>query len=127
VPFTVYFLGTYQVSATIQNQINLQSYIDTITGLVFACGIVFEFPLVIYFLAKIGIATHTFLAEYRRYAIVIIFFIAAIITPSPDMFSQTLVAVPLWGLFEVSIILSRRVSARRELKRKQEEGLSYEV
>jgi sec-independent protein translocase protein TatC len=120
-PFTVYFLGTYQVSPTVLNQINLQSYIDTITGLGFACGLVFEFPLVIYFLARLGIATHTFLGQYRKYAIVAIFFIAAIITPSPDMFSQTLVALPLWGLFEVSILLSKRVTMRREARLKKEE------
>jgi sec-independent protein translocase protein TatC len=113
VPFTVYFLGTYQVSAQVPNQINLSSYIETVTGLSFACGLVFEFPLVIYLLAIIGLATHQLLSQYRKYAFVIILFIAAVITPSPDMVSQTLVAVPLFGLYEIGILISRRVAKRR--------------
>lgn len=121
VPFTVYFLGTYQVSAEVPNQINLSSYMETVTGLSFACGLVFEFPLVIYLLAIIGLATHELLSQYRKYAFVIILFIAAIITPSPDMISQTLVAVPLFGLYEVGILISRRVAKRREAKALQAE------
>jgi sec-independent protein translocase protein TatC len=122
VPFTVIFLGTYQVSAEVSNQINLSSYIETVTGLGFACGLVFEFPLVIYFLATIGLATHEFLSQYRRVAIVIILFVAAIITPSPDMFSQTLVSLPLYGLFEIGIIISKRVSKRRARQKQLEEA-----
>jgi sec-independent protein translocase protein TatC len=121
VPFTVYFLGTYQVSAEVPNQINLSSYIETVTGLSFACGLVFEFPLVIYLLSIIGLATHKLLTEYRRYAFIFILFIAAIITPSPDMVSQTLVAVPLFGLYEVGIIISKRVSKRKAEKALKEE------
>lgn len=124
VPFTVVFLGTYQVSAEVTNQINLSSYIETVTGLGFACGLLFEFPLVIYFLAKIGFATHEFLSKYRKVAVVIILLVSAIITPSPDMFSQTLVAIPLYGLFELGILISRRVSNKRAKKRlKEEEAL----
>jgi sec-independent protein translocase protein TatC len=114
VPFTVVFLGTYQVSAEVANQINLASYIETVTGLAFACGLVFEFPLLIFFLATIGLATHEFLSQYRKVAVVIILLLSAIITPSPDMFSQTLVAVPLYGLFEIGILISKRVSIRKE-------------
>ena len=121
VPFTVYFLGTYQVSAQVPNQINLSSYIETVTGLSFACGLVFEFPLVIYLLAIIGLATHELLSQYRKYAFVIILFIAAVITPSPDMVSQTLVAVPLFGLYEIGILISRRVAKRRTDRRLKEE------
>jgi sec-independent protein translocase protein TatC len=127
VPFTVIFLGTYQVSAEVANQINLSSYIETVTGLCFACGLVFEFPLVIYFLAKIGLATHGILAQYRKVAVVVILLIAAMITPSPDMFSQTLVAVPLYGLYEIGIIISKRVSRQKELKRAREEAKSEEI
>lgn len=122
VPFTVIFLGTYQVSSEVSNQINLSSYIDTVTGLGFACGVVFEFPLVIYFLATIGLATHEFLSQYRKVAIVVILLIAAIITPSPDMFSQTLVAIPLYVLFEIGIVISKRVSKRKERQRQLEEA-----
>ncbi len=122
VPFTVMFLGTYQVSAEVSNQINLSSYIETVTGLGFACGLVFEFPLIIFFLATIGLATHQFLSQYRKVAIVIILLVAAIITPSPDMFSQTLVAIPLYGLFEIGILISKRVTRKREKRRKKEEA-----
>lgn len=122
VPFTVIFLGTYQVSAEVSNQINLSSYIETVTGLGFACGLVFEFPLVIYFLATIGLATHEFLSQYRKVAIVFILFVGAIITPSPDMFSQTLVSLPLYGLFEIGIVISKRVSKRKARQRQLEEA-----
>jgi sec-independent protein translocase protein TatC len=127
VPFTVIFLGTYQVSAEVANQINLSSYIGTVTGLCFACGLVFEFPLVIYFLAKIGLATHGLLAQYRKVAVVVILILAAMITPSPDMFSQTLVAIPLYGLYEIGIVISKRVSRQKELKRAREEAKSEEI
>ncbi len=109
-PFTVIFLGTYQVSSDVPNQINLASYIDTIVGLCFATGLMFEFPLVIYFLARIGIATHDLLAQYRKIAVVVVLLLAAMITPSPDLFSQLLVAMPLYGLYEFGILLSRRFS-----------------
>jgi len=112
-PFTVYFLGSYQVSETIKNVVNLESYLGTVTGLCFACGLVFEFPLVMYFLAKIGLATHEFLNQYRKVAVVLILFIAAIITPSPDWVSQSLVAIPLYGLFEVGMVISKRVTNQR--------------
>ncbi|MBX7107517.1 MAG: twin-arginine translocase subunit TatC [Chitinophagales bacterium] len=115
VPFTVNFLGSYQVSEEVKNNINLSSYIDTVTGLSFSCGLVFEFPLLIYFLAKVGLTTHELLSQYRKMALVVILLIAAVITPSPDMFSQTLVAVPLYGLFEIGIIISRKVAANRKL------------
>lgn len=127
VPFTVIFLGTYQVSAEVANQINLSSYIGTVTGLCFACGLVFEFPLVIYFLAKVGLATHVLLSQYRKVAVVVILLLAAMITPSPDMFSQTLVAVPLYGLYEIGILISKRVSRSKELKLAREERESAEI
>lgn len=121
VPFTVNFLGSYQVSAEVQNTINLSSYIGTVTGLSFSCGLIFEFPLLIYFLAKAGLTTHEFLSQYRKMAVVVILITAAIITPSPDMFSQTLVAVPLYGLFEIGIVISKRVAANQKLKEEKEE------
>ena len=127
VPFTVNFLGSYQVSAEVKNTINLSSYIDTVTGLSLTCGLVFEFPLLIYFLAKAGLTTHEFLSQYRKMALVVVLVAAAIITPSPDMFSQMLVAVPLYGLFEIGIIISRRVAINNERRRaKQELETLYE-
>ncbi|MCS6990542.1 MAG: twin-arginine translocase subunit TatC [Chitinophagales bacterium] len=115
VPFTVLFLGEYQVSSEIANQINLSSYIGTVTGLCFATGLMFEFPMVIYVLARLGLATHELLAEYRKIAVVVVLLLAAMITPSPDIFSQMLVALPLYGLYEVGIIISRRVSRMEEV------------
>lgn len=117
VPFTVNFLGSYQVSEEVKNTINLSSYIDTVTGLSFSCGLIFEFPLLIYFLARVGLTTHEMLSQYRKMALVVVLIAAAIITPSPDMFSQMLVAVPLYGLFEIGIIISRNVAANNERRR----------
>lgn len=123
VPFTVNFLGGYQVSDEVKNNINLSSYIDTVTGLSFSCGLVFEFPLLIYFLAKVGLTTHELLAQYRKIALVVILLIAAVITPSPDMFSQTLVAVPLYGLFEIGIVISRSVAKNKEIRDAEKDRL----
>jgi sec-independent protein translocase protein TatC len=108
VPFSLHFLGTYEISDQVVNQINIRSYIGTLTSIVLASGFIFELPVFAFFLTKIGIIKPSFLTEYRRYAIVIIFIIAAIITP-PDVFSQTLVAIPLLVLYEISIVVSRIV------------------
>ena len=107
VPLTVNFLGTYSVSSSVQNQISLSSYISTVVSLTFAVGVVFELPILIYFLTKIGIVTPDFLKKNRRYMYVVILIIAAIITP-PDVFSQTMVAIPLAVLYELSIVVSKR-------------------
>jgi len=112
VPLTVNFLGTYKVSESVENYISLNSYISTVTNLSFATGLVFEFPILVYFLTKIGILTPGFLSKQRRYIIVIILIIAAIITP-PDVFSQIMVSIPLYGLFELSIFISRIAYKRR--------------
>lgn len=108
VPLTVNFLGTYQVSESVQNQISLNSYISTVVSTTFAIGIVFEMPLIIYFLTKIGIVTPEFLKRNRKYTLIIILIIAAIITP-PDVFSQILVTIPLMGLYELSIFVSEKI------------------
>lgn len=108
VPLTVTFLGSYQVSASVLNQISLSSYISTVVSVTFAVGIVFELPILVYFLTKIGLITPDFLKKNRRYMYVILLILAAIITP-PDMFSQILVVVPLIGLYEFSIVVSKRI------------------
>lgn len=115
-PFTVIFLGEYKVSNVIVNTFSLDSYMDTVSGLSLISGLMFEFPLVIYFLAKMGIVSSSFLKTYRKYAIVICLLLAAVITPSPDMFSQTIVTVPLYGLYEVGILAAVRVERKRKLK-----------
>jgi sec-independent protein translocase protein TatC len=109
VPWTLNFLGTYQVSTMVVNQISLSSYISTVTSTILGVGVVFELPVVIYVLAKIGIVTPDLLRKNRKYALVIILIIAAIITP-PDVFSQTIATIPLYALYEISILVAKRVS-----------------
>ncbi|MCZ2443780.1 MAG: twin-arginine translocase subunit TatC [Flavobacteriales bacterium] len=107
-PLTVNFLGNYDVMGRVVNQPVFTSYISTILVVILGCGILFELPVVIYFLAKIGIISPDFLKKYRRHAIIIILLLAAIITP-PDVASQILVSIPLVFLYEVSIFIARRV------------------
>lgn len=111
---SINFLGSYQVSGLVKNQISLDSYISTITFLTFASGVVFELPIVIYFLSKIGIVTPQFMRRYRKHALVIILIVAAVITPSPDVTSQVLVAIPLYVLYEISIFVSLMVLRSKE-------------
>lgn len=111
VPWTLNFLGTYQVSELVINQISLSSYISTVTSTILGVGIVFELPVVVYVLAKIGIVTPDFLKKNRKYSFVIILIIAAIITP-PDVFSQMMVTIPLYSLYEISILVAKRVSPK---------------
>ncbi|MCF8231485.1 MAG: twin-arginine translocase subunit TatC [Bacteroidales bacterium] len=108
VPLTVNFLGSYQVSDTVQNTISLSSYIGTVVSLTFAVGLVFEMPVFVYFLTKVGMLTPQFMRRNRKYMIVIILVLAAIITPA-DIFSQILISIPLFGLYEFSIIISQRL------------------
>jgi sec-independent protein translocase protein TatC len=116
VPLTVNFLGTYQVSENVFNQISLSSYISTVVSVTFAVGVVFELPILVYFLTKIGVLTPDFMKNNRKYMFVILLIISAVITP-PDMFSQILVVVPLIGLYELSIGVSSRIykKAQQEL------------
>ncbi len=107
-PMAIDFLGGYNVSEKIENTINITSYISTISMLVLSCGVIFELPILAFFLTKVGLITPVFMRKYRRHAIVVVFIVAAIITP-PDAFSQTIVAIPLMILYEVSIIVSSRV------------------
>ena len=113
VPLSVHFLGGYNVSSQVLNQINLQSYIGTVTSVVLASGLIFELPVLIYFLSKMGLVTPQWLKKYRRHAVVITLLVAAIITP-PDIFSQILVCLPLLVLYEAGIIISKRVNKKRE-------------
>ncbi|HAH56687.1 MAG TPA: twin-arginine translocase subunit TatC [Bacteroidales bacterium] len=107
VPLTLNFFGNYQVSESVANQIALTSYISTVVSVTFSMGVVFELPVFVYFLAKVGILTPAFLRKNRRYMIVILLTLAAIITP-PDVVSQILVVIPLWGLYELSIVVAAR-------------------
>lgn len=108
-PFAVNFMVNFKLDPSILNQYDIGSYLSILTTLTLACGIMFQLPIVIMVLTKIGIVTPAFLKEYRRHAFVVILIVAAIITPSPDMISQILVTIPLYFLFEISILVSNRI------------------
>ena len=103
-PLTIRFLGDYQVSEDVANIITLSSYIDTLTMLTLMLGIVFELPILCMILGKMGILTADFMKEYRRHAIVAILIVAAIITPTTDIMTLMLVSLPIYLLYEASII-----------------------
>lgn len=108
-PISFRFLGTYQVDASVQNQITLDSYISTFTGLTFAMGLVFQLPVVSWLLARLGFLKATLMQRYRRHAIVAIMIVSAIITP-PDIFTLLLVSMPLYLLYELCILIVARVN-----------------
>ena len=112
-PLSIHFLSSYEVSDAVVNQVNIRSYIGTLTSICLATGAVFELPIIAFFLTKVGIITPQFMKNYRRHSIVVIFIIAAIITP-PDVFSQILVAIPLLLLYEISIVISAKVMKQKE-------------
>ena len=115
-PLSFHFLGSYEISPEVTNQINVRSYIGTLTSICLATGVVFELPIVAFFLTKIGVITPMFMRKYRKHSIVVIFILAAIITP-PDIFSQVLVSIPLLLLYELSIVISSRVMKQKEKER----------
>jgi len=112
VPLSTHFFGSYKVSAEVVNQINLTSYVSSVSTVVLGSGIVFELPIIIYFLSKVGLITSGFLKEYRRHAYIILILLAAIITP-PDVFSMLLVSGPLLLLYELGVFLSKRIEKKR--------------
>jgi sec-independent protein translocase protein TatC len=109
VPLTINFFSSYQVSEEVTNTIALNSYISTVVSVTLATGLVFELPIIVFFLSRIGVLTPAFMKKNRKYVLVILLTISAIITP-PDIFSQILVCIPLLGLYEVSILISARVA-----------------
>lgn len=113
-PFAFRFLGTYQVDARVVNQINLSSYITTFTTLTFLMGVVFQIPVITFFLAKMGIVDARLMSQYRRHAIVLIAIVAAIITP-PDLLTLVLVTVPMYLLYELSIRIASHVHVNDEV------------
>jgi len=111
-PLSINFLGSYRVSNLVTNQINITSYIGSVTSVALSAGITFELPIVVFFLARIGVITPAFMRKYRRHAIVLVLVMAAVITP-PDIFSLILVTIPLILLYEVSIFIAARVVRKR--------------
>ena len=118
-PLAINFLANFKLDEAIINEFSISSYIGTVATLTLACGLAFQLPVVVFVLSRIGILTPSFMREYRRHSLIVILIVAAIITPSPDIYSQILVALPLFFLYEVSIIVSGRVAkakAREEAR-----------
>ncbi|WP_311136404.1 twin-arginine translocase subunit TatC [Hymenobacter aerilatus] len=114
-PLSINFLAAYNVDPSIENQIDLQSYMSTLTTMSLSCALVFELPMIVFFLAKAGLITAEIMTVYRKHAIVIILIVAAVITP-PEVTSQIIVTIPILLLYELSIHIARRV--RRDATKK---------
>lgn len=108
-PLTVNFLSGYRVSGAVVNMIDVNSYLSTVIDVTLACGAIFQLPLLVWFLARMGILTADLMRRYRRHAIVVLAVVSAIITP-PDVVSTILVILPLYGLYELSISIARRAA-----------------
>ena len=117
---TIAFLANYTISDMISNEFDITSYVSTITILVLSSGLLFQLPIVIFFLTKVGIVTPQLLRTYRKHAVVAILVIGAVITPSSDPLSLSLISIPLYFLYEISIFVSR-IEVKRKEKREQEE------
>lgn len=122
-PMTIWFLATYQVSTMIVNEFDITSYVSTLAGLILGCGLLFQFPVVVYFLTKVGMITPQLMRKYRRHAVVAIIVLGAVVTPSADPFSLTIISLPLYFLYEISIFTSA-VVLRKKLKREAQENQS---
>ena len=114
-PLSINFLANYSISDIVDNQIDIGSYIALVRSAALASGLVFELPIIIYFLTKIGLVTPEFLKKYRKYALVIVLILSAIITP-PDIASQIIVAIPIIILYQVSIYISKVVIRNQKKK-----------
>jgi sec-independent protein translocase protein TatC len=121
-PFTFNFLGSFTLGTkgVLETRPTLTDYLDNLTNLILGCGIAFELPVLAYILTKIGLITPIYLRKIRKYAVIVILLAAAIITPSPDWMSQLIVFIPLFTLYELSILVSARVSKQR-IKEEEEE------
>lgn len=122
-PYTINFFGNYSLSPLFENIITIDNYYDTMSNMILALGVVFELPMLVYFLSRIGILTPEFLRARRRYAFLILFVLAMVIAP-PDVFSCLLIFVPLYILFEISVSVSGRTVRKRKLREalKQQNG-----
>lgn len=115
VPLSINFLGNYSISDVIERNIKIDSYISLVRSSLLASGFIFELPIIIYFLSKIGLITPQFLKKYRKHALVLVLILSAIITP-PDVVSQIIVAIPILFLYEVSIFISKVVVKKEKEK-----------
>lgn len=113
-PLTFRFLGTYQVSGDVMNMITLDSYMDTLLMMSLMLGVLFELPVACWLLGRMGMLSSSFMRHYRRHAIVAILMASAVITPTSDVFTLLLVSMPIWALYEVSILLVPRSTVTAE-------------
>lgn len=120
-PISIHFFSTYEVYEGLQNLFDLSSYISLITMIVFGSGFLFQMPVVVYFLTKAGLISSALMKKYQRHAIVVILIIGAMITP-PDPFSQLLIAFPLMILYQISIVIAKRIEKRKARKERQEQA-----
>ena len=104
-PLTFRFLGTYQVSSAIENTVTIASYLDTLITISLSMGLVFEIPVVCWIMARMGLVSACMMKKYRRHVVVILLVLGAIITPTADVFTLMLVSLPMWLLYELSIII----------------------
>ena len=118
-PFSINFLGGYYLSDEISNEIDLSDFIATVKISVLSCGIMFELPIVVFFLTKVGLVTPEVLKKHRKIALVVVLILAALITP-PDVISQIVVAIPVFILYQASIYISKRVLKREAKKAKKD-------
>ena len=114
-PLTVRFLGTYQVSVDVSNMLTISSYVDTLAMMSLVFGIVFEMPVVSWLMARAGLLRAEWMNRYRRHAVVAILVVAAVITPTSDMFTLLVVSLPIWLLYEASVVVVRMTAAKRPL------------
>lgn len=115
VPLSINFLANFTISSIVENQIDINSYISLVKTTSLATGLIFELPIIIFFLAYLGLITDSFLREYRRYAYVLILIVAAIVTP-PDIISQMIVSIPLIILYEGSIVIAKVITKKNVQK-----------
>lgn len=112
-PISVNFFASYSLSTLVKNEINIQSIVSFMSVLVLGTGLIFELPVLMYFLARIGLISSAFLKKYRKYAFIIILIIAAIVTP-PDIVSQVILTIPLYMLFEMGVFITKRVEKQKK-------------
>ena len=121
-PVAINFFANYSVYGAVQNQFDITNYVSTVMILVLGSGLLFQLPIVTFFLSKVGLVTPALMRKYRKHSIVVIFILAAMITP-PDPFTMIFVGVPLIGLYQISIVISGSVirrAAKRELQKSKE-------
>jgi sec-independent protein translocase protein TatC len=123
-PMSIWFFSTYSISSVIQNEFDITSYVGTVVTLILGSGLLFQLPVIVYFLTQIGLLTPQFMRQYRKHAIIGILIIGAVVTPSPDPLSQMVISVPLYILFESSIFISAYVVRK---KKREEENAQPEA